>query len=94
MNKVLHFRETALGAAVQRSPTCLQVGDHSAAGQRPFGSIQSHRVAGTGTQVGQLVLLLVAFHQECVSRHLKEKNQEKTMQLFTYKLNMGFKHAH
>lgn len=98
MNKVLHLREAALGAAVQRSPTCLQVGDHSAAGQRPFGSVQSHRVAGARTQVGQLVLLLVAFHQECVSCHLKEKNEEKIKQLQTnklkYKRNMSYKHAH
>lgn len=63
------------GAAIQRSPTCLEAGDHSAAGQRPFGSVQSHRVAGAGTQVGQLVLLLVAFHQERISCHLKEKEK-------------------
>lgn len=93
MNKVLHLWKAALGAAVQRSPTCLQVGDHSAAGQWPFGSVQSHRVAGAGTQVGQLVLLLVAFHQECVSCHLKEKNEEKIMQLFKYKLNVSYRHA-
>lgn len=60
--------------AMQRSPTCLEVGDHSAAGQRPFGGVQSHRVAGAGTQAGQLVLLLVAFHQECLSCHFKKLN--------------------
>lgn len=65
--------------AMQRSPTCLQVGDHSAAGQRSFGGVQSHRVAGAGTQLGQLVLLLVAFHQERVSCHFKKLNMHQTV---------------
>lgn len=74
-------------ATLQRSPTCLEVGDHSAAGQRAFGGVQSHRVAGAGAQVGQLVLLLVAFHQERVRCHFKKLNMHlfkpiKIMQIF------------
>lgn len=51
--------------------TCLEVGDDCAAGQRPFGSIQSHSVAGAWLEVGQLVLLLVALDKERVSCHWK-----------------------
>lgn len=75
----MHLWEAALQqrcvrVAMQRSPTCLEVGDHSAAGQWPFGGVQSHRVAGAGTQAGQLMLLLGAFHQERVSCHFIKLN--------------------
>ena len=59
----------------------MEVGDHSAAGQWSFGGVESHRVAGAGTQVGQLVLLLVAFHQERVGCHCKKTNMHLCEQL-------------
>lgn len=49
--------------------TCLEVGDDRAAGQGSFGRVQGHGVAGARLEVGQLVLLLVALHEERVSRH-------------------------
>lgn len=51
--------------------TCLEVGDDGAASEGSFSGVEGHRVGGARLKVGQLVLLLVAFHKESISCHWK-----------------------
>lgn len=56
---------------MKRAHTCLEVGDDGATGEGSFGGVKGHGVAGAGLQVGQLVLLLGALHQESICCHWK-----------------------
>ena len=56
---------------IKWSHTCLEVGDDGAAGEGSFGGVEGDRVGGAWLKVGQLVLLLVAFHKESISCHWK-----------------------
>lgn len=49
----------------------MEVGDDGAAGEGSFGGVEGHRVGGAWLKVGQLVLLLIAFHKESISCHWK-----------------------
>lgn len=51
--------------------TCLEIGNDGAASEGSFGGVEGDRVGGARLQVGQLVLLLAAVHQESVSCHWK-----------------------
>lgn len=49
----------------------MEVGDDGAAGEGSFGGVEGYRVGGAWLQLGQLVLLLVALHEESISCHWK-----------------------
>lgn len=56
----------------------MEVGDDGPAGEGSFGGIEGYGVAGAWLKVGQLVLLLVAFYEECISCHWKKKSKKKS----------------
>ena len=61
----------------------MEVGDDGAAGEGSFGGVEGYRITGAWLQVGQLVLLLVAFHKESISRHWKTQVKHSYINMFT-----------
>lgn len=73
----------------------MEVGDDRAACEGSFGGVQGYRVGCTRLEIGKLVLLLVALHQESICCHwkteIKYMQSEHTYQKLnhqTYYLNV------